>query len=38
MSNKMQRGTERCIFLDGVEYTAADLFRLIGLLVGTAFI
>ena len=34
MSNKMQRGTERCIFLDGVEYTAADLFRLIGLLVG----
>ena len=34
MSNKMQRGTERCIFLDGVEYTAADLYRLIGLLVG----
>lgn len=34
MSNKMQRGTERCIFLDGVEYTAADLYRLISLLVG----
>lgn len=34
MSNKMQRGTERCIFLDGVEYTAVDLYRLIGLLVG----
>lgn len=34
MSNKLQRSTEKSIFLDGVEYTAADLYRLIGLLVG----
>lgn len=34
MSKKMEKGTENAIFLDGREYTAADLYRLIGLLVG----
>lgn len=34
MNNKMQKPTEKSIFLDGVDYTAADLYRLIGLLVG----
>lgn len=34
MSKKMEKGTENAIFLDGRGYTAADLYRLIGLLVG----
>ena len=34
MSKKMEKGTENAIFLDGRDYTAADLYRLIGLLVG----
>lgn len=34
MSKKMEKGTENAIFLDGREYIAADLYRLIGLLVG----
>lgn len=34
MSKKMEKGTESAIFLDGRKYTAADLYRLIGLLVG----
>lgn len=34
MSKTMEKGTENAIFLDGREYTAADLYRLIGLLVG----
>lgn len=34
MSKTMEKGTENAIFLDGRGYTAADLYRLIGLLVG----
>lgn len=34
MSKTMEKGTENAIFLDGRDYTAADLYRLIGLLVG----
>ena len=34
MSKKMEKGTENGIFLDGREYTAADLYKLIALLVG----
>ena len=34
MSKTMEKGTENCIFLDGREYTAADLYKLIALLVG----
>lgn len=34
MSKKMEKGTENAIFLDGRGYTATDLYRLIGLLVG----
>ena len=34
MSKKMEKSTENAIFLDGREYTAKDLYRLIGLLVG----
>lgn len=34
MSKTMEKGTENAIFLDGRDYTAADLYRLISLLVG----
>lgn len=34
MSKKMEKATENAIFLEGRGYTAADLYRLIGLLVG----
>ena len=34
MSKQMEKATENAIFLDGREYTASDLYRLIGLLVG----
>lgn len=34
MSKVMEKGTEKGIFLDGREYTAADLYKLIALLVG----
>lgn len=34
MSKKMEKGSENGIFLDGREYTASDLYKLIALLVG----
>jgi len=34
MSKQMEKGTENAIFLDGRDYTASDLYRLIALLVG----
>ena len=34
MSKKMEKGSENAIFLDGREYTASDLYKLIALLVG----